>query len=76
MIVVPKKINRKVNTNAVCNLCGKRLDLLDLQNRLFICKTLGYGSEFNGKRVDLRMCCNCFDRLVEGCDVAPIDQTK
>lgn len=75
MIVKPKRKNKK-SAEAVCNLCGDKLRLCDLRNRFVIDRQISYGSEYNGSRVVLRMCCSCFDRLVEGCAITPIDQTK
>lgn len=75
MIVNPKRKKKKL-PDAVCNLCGDKLKLRDLQNRFVVNRQIGPGSEYNGSHVVLRMCCSCFDRLIEGCVITPIDQTK
>ena len=71
-----ERVHKKNGRRLVCNLCGKTLDEMDLENNLTIRRRLGYGSAYDGDRVDLRICCSCFDMLVEGCTVTPIDQTK
>lgn len=58
----------------VCNVCGRHLDFFDIQQELVIHKLLGYGSKFDGDVIRLRMCCDCFDDLVEACKVSPIDE--
>lgn len=56
-----------------CNVCGKELDLFDIQEDFSICKArIGYGSAYDGDAVALRMCCGCFDRLVSGCALSPV----
>lgn len=56
----------------VCNLCGKELDIFDTQENFTIHKRIGYGSVHDGEQVHLRLCCDCFDRLVDECVVSPV----
>lgn len=56
----------------VCNGCGKPLDEWDMQEDFHIHTTVGYGSEHDMEEVDLRLCCNCFDKLVDSCTVSPV----
>lgn len=58
----------------ICNCCGKELDLFDLQNDFAIHKKIEYGSVYDGCKVDLNLCCNCFDVLAESCKVSPISE--
>lgn len=58
----------------VCNICGQRLDFFDEQQELTIHKRLEYGSRYDGDIVRLRMCCDCFDNLVDNCAVSPIEE--
>lgn len=60
--------------NPICNLCGKELDFFDLQNDFSIHRKIGYGSVHDGDDVHLRLCSDCFDGLVDECDVSPIEE--
>ena len=65
------------NVARCCNLCGARLARRDLQNRFHIDRVVGPGSDYHGQHIDLWMCCNCFDRLVEGSEITPsVTQTE
>lgn len=57
-----------------CNRCGKALDMFDLQQNFYISTSIGYGSIHDGDKVDLRLCCDCFDKLVAACKVSPIHE--
>ena len=64
----------KDTIHARCNLCGKILDALDLDEDLTIHKErLGYGSIFDGDKAHLQLCCHCFDRLAKRCVISPIE---
>lgn len=56
----------------VCNRCGKELDFFDCQEDYSIHKHVGYGSKLDYCIVDLQLCCECFDRLVEECVISPV----
>ena len=60
--------------NLICNHCGKELDFFDLQNDFSIHKRIGYGSVHDGDDVHMHLCSECFDKLVEGCEVSPIEE--
>ena len=60
--------------NLICNHCGKELDFFDLQNDFSIHKRIGYGSVHRGDDVHMRLCSDCFDKLVEECEVSPIEE--
>ena len=60
--------------NLICNHCGKELDFFDLQNDFSIHKRIGYGSVHDGDYVHMRLCSDCFDKLVEECEVSPIEE--
>lgn len=57
----------------VCNLCGKKLDFWDIQERNTIEKTIGYGSKYDGARLSLRLCCKCMDDLIDRCEASPVE---
>lgn len=56
-----------------CNLCGKVLDMCDEHCDFVISKEfIGYGSKYDGDAVELRLCCECFDAIVDACHLNPI----
>lgn len=61
-----------MKTKKLCNVCGKELDFFDRQANLVIHKRMTYGSMYDGGTVHLRLCCDCFDKLVLECKVSPI----
>lgn len=56
----------------ICNKCGKDLDLWDLQEKFSITHKLGYGTKYDGSNLNLRLCCDCMEKLIEECAVSPI----
>lgn len=59
-------------TRVFCNKCGAVLDQWDRQEDYTIHTTCGYGSAHDGDTVELRLCCHCFDELVDQCIVSPV----
>lgn len=58
----------------LCNCCGRELDIWDIQEAFIIHRDVGYGSIFDGHRVHLQFCCDCFDNIVQNCKVSPIEE--
>lgn len=58
--------------NKRCNICGNPLDEWDLQEDFTIHTVVGYGSKYDLSEVDLRMCCACFDAIVDTCKISPL----
>ena len=48
----------------ICDICGKEFDVFDEQERFGFHHTVGYGSEFDGSRIDVDLCCRCFDIMM------------
>lgn len=48
-----------------CNMCGKDFGFWDEQGSRGIHETLGYESKFDGYIIDLDLCCECFDNVVD-----------
>lgn len=67
-----KRFRLKKPEKHVCNKCGKVLDEFDEQEHLEIHTILGYGSKYDLEEVHIRLCCDCFDELVDGCKVSPL----
>ncbi len=61
-----------VSSYPVCNCCGKPLDEFDIQENFHIHTRVGYGSVHDTEEIDLRLCCNCFDGIVDNCEVSPV----
>ena len=56
----------------VCNKCGKPLDLWDIQENFSIQRKLGYGTKYDGDGLDIHLCCDCMEKLIDECNVSPI----
>lgn len=56
-----------------CNKCGKKMDVYDTQQNCSIQGQLGYGSEYDGEFLDLDLCCECMDKLINECKISPIE---
>lgn len=60
----------------VCNVCGKVLTRCEEKNHVKINQVIGYGSQFDGDRVDMDICNECFDKLIERCKIDPIQEGR
>ena len=49
----------------ICNICGKEFDMWDQQEGFGLHYHVGYGSKFDGDRIQVDMCCDCFDELMD-----------
>jgi len=49
----------------VCNICGKEFDKWDKQEKFGFHYKIGYGSNYDLTKIDLNMCCGCFDKLLD-----------
>jgi hypothetical protein len=63
-----------LNSTNRCNICGQEFDFWDEQEDFSIHKKVGYGSEHDGETVHLRLCCGCFDRLINSCVLNPVEE--
>lgn len=56
----------------ICNMCGKKFDVWDDQESFGIHRDrIGYGSRHDGCVLDLDLCCNCMDTIIEMCRIMP-----
>ena len=53
-----------------CNLCGKKMDMWDVQEGFGFNGNIGYGSKYDGEKLNLDLCCDCMDKLIESCVIA------
>lgn len=60
----------------LCNVCGKEFGMFDKQENLGLHTHFGYGTKFDGDRIELDICCNCFENLMDKfipmCKINPI----
>lgn len=65
---------RSVNMSKqiICNKCGKTFDIWDKQENFRIYRNLGYGTKYDGSKLELDLCCSCMEELVDGCRIHPI----
>jgi len=59
-------------------MCGKEFDMWDTQAGFGIREKVGYGSEFDGSKIALDLCCDCFDKLIKyiipKCKYSPVEE--
>lgn len=56
-----------------CNLCGKELDMWDLQEDFSIRHSeIGYGSRYDMCSLDIWFCCSCMDSIIDDCVIKPV----
>ena len=56
----------------ICNKCGKEFDIWDSQENFSIHRRLGYGTKYDGSDLKMNLCCNCMEKLIDGCKFSPI----
>lgn len=59
-----------------CNKCGKQFDLWDFQEGFSITQTLGYGTKYDGDSLDIHLCCDCMEKIIDACIISPIKKKK
>lgn len=60
-------------TTIICNKCGKKFDMWDTQEDFSIHRHCGYGTKYDGSVINLDLCCNCFEELVQSCAISPLE---
>lgn len=48
-----------------CTMCNKIFDEWDLQEDFSWHKWIGYGSKYDLNKLDLDLCCDCFDKVLD-----------
>lgn len=59
-----------------CNKCGNRLNEWDVQENFSIYTVLGYGTKFDGCELELDLCCECMNELIDSCAISPIVEPR
>jgi len=55
-----------------CSKCGKKFDIWDCQEDFRIHRQLGYGTKYDGDKLELNLCCKCVEELIDTCVLNPI----
>ena len=55
-----------------CNKCGKTFDFLDTQENFSIRRRMGYGTMYDGDDLELDLCRDCMQELIQNCAVSPL----
>ena len=55
-----------------CNLCGKIFDEIDRNQGYSLYTLIGYGSRYDGFRLELDICMECMDMVIDRCILRPI----
>ena len=55
-----------------CNICGRKMDFWDIQEDYTIHTTAGYGSKYDEEEIELHICCDCMDKIIDQCKITPI----
>lgn len=55
-----------------CNMCGKQFDIWDTQEDFSINRHLGYGTKYDGDELQLDLCCDCMEKIIDECKISPI----
>ena len=52
------------------------MDVFDLQEHFSIHTRLGYGSRYDEDELELDLCCECMDKLIDECVIPPIIENE
>lgn len=56
----------------ICNYCGKGFDMWDVSEHFGIHQQCGYGTKFDGDKLELNFCCACMEKIIDNCVVSPV----
>lgn len=48
-----------------CDLCGKVFNNYDEQEGFGLRYEVGYGSRYDGSSINVDICCDCFDKMMD-----------
>lgn len=61
-----------VVSKKTCNMCGKEFDMWDEQEDFSIYREIGYGSKYDMESLELDLCCECMDKIIDSCKISPV----
>jgi len=70
--IYPKDERGKHIVKMRCNKCGKEMDIWDRQENFSINGICGYGTKYDGSKIQLNLCCDCMEELIDTCVVSPV----
>lgn len=56
-----------------CNMCGKEISNREARNGVYFAGRLGYGSTYDGQRIQFDLCTECTDNLIEAFNISPLE---
>ena len=68
MTYTDKNMNKKLKGRTKpprCTMCNKILNEWDIQEDFSWHKWIGYGSKYDLNKLDLDLCCDCFDKVLD-----------
>lgn len=65
-----------IENTIYCNLCGKKFDEWDKQEAFSIHRRCGYGTKYDGETIQMDICCECMNKLIEACVISPIENCE
>lgn len=65
---------KDIHIDTICNICGQEFDFWDGNENFAIHTRLGYGTKFDGDILDLHICCDCMENIIQMCSVSPIEE--
>jgi hypothetical protein len=48
------------------------MDVWDVQEDYTIHTRIGYGSKYDEEEVELHICCDCMDKIIDKCVISPL----
>ena len=58
--------------NIHCSMCGKKFDMWDASENFHIHKNMGFGTKYDGERIEINLCCACMEKLIVACTLSPV----
>lgn len=55
-----------------CNKCGKKIDNMHVFSGLSVTKRLEYGSKYDLDLLELDLCGDCLDKIIDECAITPV----
>lgn len=58
-------VNEGKSNALICSMCSNELDEFDLQENYHFKWWIGYGSKYDLNIFECRLCCHCFDQIID-----------
>lgn len=65
-------MGRKSKKKTICNICGEAFNEWDIQEDYHFNKRIGYGSRYDEELLDLHICIECMDKIIDNCKITPV----